>query len=195
MNFKFYCTLIFVFIFYSCNIDNILNPKLPTWSIDLDVPLIEKTILLRDNILDIDSSITIYPDINTDNEFDSVFVYKLTEQIDSTFIDDKLNIQDVIDTTITQSVDDISIENILLTEIINFSDVGIEPVSSALSTEIGLIVLDDRTIREVLSPMPESAKLTLMATNIKQTFKTQGPEAGCRIAPPNVNSFWMIRVG
>ena len=137
----FYFTLIF--IFYSCNIDNILDPKLPTWDIDLDVPLLEKTVLLRDNILDIDSSITIYPDINTENEFDSVFVYKLTEQIDSTFIDDKLNIQDVIDTTITQSVDDIIVEDISFTEIINFSDVGIGSVSSGLTTEIGLITLDD----------------------------------------------------
>jgi len=143
LNLKFYFTLVFIFIFYSCNIDNILDPKLPTWDIDLDVPLLEKTILLRDNILDIDSSITIYPDINTDNEFDSVFVYKLTEQIDSTFIDDKLNIQDVIDTTITQSVDDITVEDISVTEIINFSDVGIGSVSSGLTTEIGLITLDD----------------------------------------------------
>jgi len=135
--------LLLVFIFYSCDIGNLLDPKLPKWSIDLDIPLLEKTILIRENILDIDSSITIYPDLNTENEFDSLFVYRLNEQIDSTFIDDKLNIQDVIDTTITQSVDDITVENISFIEIINFSDVGIGSVVSGLTTEIGLITLDN----------------------------------------------------
>ena len=130
-------------LFASCSIDNILNPKFPIFSVDYDIPLSETIIKLKDIILDMDSSITVFPDLDTVDEFDSVFVYQLKEKIDPTFIDDKLNIQNAIDTTITQSVDDISIENILLTEIINFSDVGIEPVSSALSTEIGLIVLDD----------------------------------------------------
>ena len=32
-------------------IDNFFDPKLPEWEIDLEVPLLEKTILLRENIL------------------------------------------------------------------------------------------------------------------------------------------------
>ena len=144
-SYNFLYTFIFIFLFYSCEINNILDPKLPKWSIDLDVPLLDKTILLRDNILDIDSSIILYPNINTESEFDSIFVYKLIEQIDSTFIDDKLSIQDVIDTTITQSVDNITIEHISITENINFSDIGINPVSSEITTEIGLIDLNDTT--------------------------------------------------
>ena len=133
----------FLFLFTSCEIDNILDPKLPKWSIDIDVPLLNKTILLRDNILNIDSSIILYPNIYTESEFDSIFVYKLTEQIDSTFIDDKLSIQDVIDTTITQSVDNITVESISFTENINFSNIGIGSVTSELTTEIGLIDLND----------------------------------------------------
>jgi hypothetical protein len=132
-----------IFLFYSCEIDNILDPKFPKWSIDLDVPLLDKTVLLRDNILDIDSSIALYPNMGTESQFDSIFVYKLIEQIDSTFINDKLSIQDVVDTTITQSVDNITVENISFSENINFSNIGIGSVTSELTTEIGLIDLND----------------------------------------------------
>ena len=140
---NFLYAFLFTFIFYSCDIDNILDPKLPKWSIDLDVPLLDKTILLRDNILDIDSSISLFPNIGTESQFDSIFVYKLVEQIDSTFINDKLSIQDVIDTTITQSVDNITVESVSFTENINFSNIGISSVTSELTTEIGLIDLND----------------------------------------------------
>ena len=148
MKIKLYYIISFIFIFTSCDVENIFDPKLPSWNIDVEIPLIEKTLALRENILDIDSSVTIYPDINTVDEYDSIFVYKLEEKIDSTFIDDKLSIEDVIDTTITQSVDDINIEDITSNKTINFSDVGIESVSSGLTTEIGLISLDDISQQE-----------------------------------------------
>ena len=143
INYKLYFLLFPLLVLFSCDINNLLDPNLPKWTIDLEVPLLDKTILLRDNILDIDSSIVLYPNINPENIIDSIFVYKLVEKIDSTFIDDKLNIQDVIDTTITQSIDAISVANTAFIETINFSEVGIGSVYSELSTEIGLINLDD----------------------------------------------------
>ena len=73
---------------------------------------------------------------------DSIFVFNKTVVIEKQEVGDKLSIDD-ISKQFSQSVDNVTIEDTQVEERIGFDPVGIDPVQSKISSDVGIITLDD----------------------------------------------------
>ena len=73
---------------------------------------------------------------------DSIFVFNKTVNIDKQEVGDKLSIDD-INKQFSQSVDNVTIEDTEVEEKIGFEAVGIDPIEDKVSSEVGLISLDN----------------------------------------------------
>ena len=125
-------------IFLSCSIEPDTE-KLPIITPKIGFSIYEESITLNDvDILTGDSSIT----KESYNSSDSIFVFNKTINIDKQEVGDKLSIGD-INKQFSQSVDNVTIEDTEVKEIIEFEPVGIDPIQNIVSSEVGVISLDN----------------------------------------------------
>ena len=105
----------------------------------MDFSVYQESITLNDvDILTGDSSITKESYGNND----SIFVFTKVVNIDKQEVGDKLSIDD-INKQFSQSVDNVTIEDTEVEEKIGFDPVGIDPIENKVSSEVGIISLDN----------------------------------------------------
>ena len=122
----------------SCSIEPDIK-KLPIIEPRLGFSLYQESITLNDvEILTGDSSIT----IESYTSGDSIFVFNKTVNIDKQEVGDKLSIDD-INKQFSQNIDNITIDDNQVDETIGFNPVGIDPVENIVSSDIGIISLDN----------------------------------------------------
>ena len=138
-NFKKHTTIYIIGAFLaSCSIEPDLD-KLPIIQPSLGFSVYQESITLNDvDILTGDSSITKESYGNND----SIFVFTKVVNIDKQEVGDKLSIDD-ISKQFSQSVDNITIEDTEVEEKIGFDPVGIDPIENKVSSEVGIISLDN----------------------------------------------------
>ena len=138
-NFKKHTTIYIIGAFFaSCSIEHDLD-KLPIIQPSLGFSVYQESITLNDvDILTGDSSITKESYGNND----SIFVFTKVVNIDKQEVGDKLSIDD-ISKQFSQSVDNITIEDTEVEEKIGFDPVGIDPIENKVSSEVGIISLDN----------------------------------------------------
>ena len=138
-HFKKYNIILIVGAFLSsCSIEPDLD-KLPIIQPSLGFSVYQESITLNDvDILTGDSSIT----KESYGDSDSIFVFNKTVNIDKQEVGDKLSIDD-INKQFSQSVDNVTIEDTEVEEKIAFDPVGIDPIENKVSSEVGLISLDN----------------------------------------------------
>ena len=135
---KYNIILIIGAFFSSCSIEPDLD-KLPIIQPSLGFSVYQESITLIDvDILTGDSSIT----KESYGASDSIFVFNKTVNIDKQEVGDKLSIDD-INKQFSQSVDNVTIEDTEVEEKIGFDPVGIDPIENKVSSEVGLISLDN----------------------------------------------------
>ena len=128
----------FLLIYSACSIEPDLE-KLPIIEPQLGFSLYQESITLNDvEILTGDSSIT----IESHTSGDSIFVFNKTVNIDKQEVGDKLSIDD-INKQFSQNIDNITIDDNQVDETIGFDPVGIDPVENIVSSDIGIISLDN----------------------------------------------------
>mgnify|MGYP003320940342 FL=1 len=137
--FKKYNIILIISAFLSsCSIEPDLD-KLPIIQPSLGFSVYQESITLNDvDILTGDSSIT----KESYGASDSIFVFNKTVNIDKQEVGDKLSIDD-INKQFSQSVDNVTIEDTEVEEKIGFDPVGIDPIENKVSSEVGLISLDN----------------------------------------------------
>ena len=138
-HFKRYNIILIIGAFLSsCSIEPDLD-KLPIIQPSLGFSVYQESITLNDvDILTGDSSIT----KESYGASDSIFVFNKTVNIDKQEVGDKLSIDD-INKQFSQSVDNVTIEDTEVEEKIGFDPVGIDPIENKVSSEVGLISLDN----------------------------------------------------
>ena len=138
-NFKKHTTIYIIGAFFaSCSIEPDLD-KLPIIQPSLGFSVYQESITLNDvDILTGDSSITKESYGNND----SIFVFTKVVNIDKQEVGDKLSIDD-INKQFSQSVDNVTIEDTEVEEKIGFDPVGIDPIENKVSSEVGIISLDN----------------------------------------------------
>ena len=138
-NFKKHTTIYIIGAFFaSCSIEPDLD-KLPIIQPSLGFSVYQESITLNDvDILTGDSSITKESYGNND----SIFVFTKVVNIDKQEVGDKLSIDD-INKQFSQSVDNITIKDTEVEEKIGFDPVGIDPIENKVSSEVGIISLDN----------------------------------------------------
>ena len=138
-HFKKYNIILIIGAFLSsCSIEPDLD-KLPIIQPSLGFSVYQESITLNDvDILTGDSSIT----KESYGASDSIFVFNKTVNIDKQEVGDKLSIDD-INKQFSQSVDNVTIEDAEVEEKIGFDPVGIDPIENKVSSEVGLISLDN----------------------------------------------------
>ena len=138
-NFKKHITIYIIGAFFaSCSIEPDLD-KLPIIQPSLGFSVYQESITLNDvDILTGDSSITKESYGNND----SIFVFTKVVNIDKQEVGDKLSIDD-INKQFSQSVDNVTIEDTEVEEKIGFDPVGIDPIENKVSSEVGIISLDN----------------------------------------------------
>ena len=138
-NFKKYNIIYIAGAFFaSCSIEPDLD-KLPIIQPSLGFSVYQESITLNDvDILTGDSSITKESYGNND----SIFVFTKVVNIDKQEVGDKLSIDD-INKQFSQSVDNVTIEDTEVEEKIGFDPVGIDPIENKVSSEVGIISLDN----------------------------------------------------
>ena len=139
VHFKRYNIILIIGAFLSsCSIEPDLD-KLPIIQPSLGFSVYQESITLNDvDILTGDSSIT----KESYGASDSIFVFNKTVNIDKQEVGDKLSIDD-INKQFSQSVDNVTIEDTEVEEKIGFDPVGIDPIENKVSSEVGLISLDN----------------------------------------------------
>ena len=138
-NFKKHTTIYIIGAFFaSCSIEPDID-KLPIIQPSLGFSVYQESITLNDvDILNGDSSITKESYGNND----SIFVFTKVVNIDKQEVGDKLSIDD-INKQFSQSVDNVTIEDTEVEEKIGFDPVGIDPIENKVSSEVGIISLDN----------------------------------------------------
>jgi len=138
-SFKKHTTIYIIGAFFaSCSIEPELD-KLPIIQPSLGFSVYQESITLNDvDILTGDSSITKESYGNSD----SIFVFTKVVNIDKQEVGDKLSIDD-INKQFSQSVDNVTIEDTEVEEKIGFDPVGIDPIENKVSSEVGIISLDN----------------------------------------------------
>ena len=139
-NFKKHTTIYIIIgsFFASCSIEPDLD-KLPIIQPSLGFSVYQESMTLNDvDILTGDSSITKESYGNND----SIFVFTKVVNIDKQEVGDKLSIDD-INKQFSQSVDNVTIEDTEVEEKIGFDPVGIDPIENIVSSEVGIISLDN----------------------------------------------------
>ena len=138
-SFKKHTTIYIIGAFFaSCSIEPDLD-KLPIIQPSLGFSVYQESITLNDvDILTGDSSITKESYGNSD----SIFVFTKVVNIDKQEVGDKLSIDD-INKQFSQSVDNVTIEDTEVEEKIGFEPVGIDPIENKVSSEVGIISLNN----------------------------------------------------
>jgi len=130
--------VVFFLVFSACSIEPDTE-KLPIIEPNIGFSVYQESITLNDvDIITGDSSIT----KESYGGSDSIFVFNKTVNIDRQEVGDKLSIDD-INKQFSQSVDNVTIEDTEVEEKIGFDPVGIDPIENIVSSEVGIITLDN----------------------------------------------------
>jgi len=131
--------LIIIFLLaIKCSIKIPDQSNIPTWMVDINIPIGEETLYIED-ILD-DSLIVMQA---YGNLGDSILAIQDTSIIiEKVEVGDKLKIDDV-SVSFTQGIDEIVIDDVQENFVMDLTDVSLESVSAGFSSEIGVYRLDD----------------------------------------------------
>jgi len=135
-----------VFLFHFCDMKMPSESDYPSWSVKLNVPIMNEIVTVDDLL---DDSLIIKIPYGTAG--DSIFAYEDNIEIEEVLVGDKLNIDD-ISQSISQSVDDVTVTGNEKQYAIAFNEIGVDPVVNNTSNTIGNIFLDD-TESEVTDPI------------------------------------------
>lgn len=127
-----------LFLLSTCTLKNPTNPKLPSWMVNLEFPLLKDHVTLKE--IAEDSLIT--TEAVTGSPEDSLFVFKDSVPIDSVEVGNQLNIND-IHKHFTQTVDDVTIESDQKHDEVGFDEVRLDDVTKSVRSEVGPIELND----------------------------------------------------
>lgn len=122
----------------SCELQVPTEADLPSWFVDLNIPLVKITRTGSDLISE-DTTLVIEP---YGDAGDSIFVYKKSFDLDTVAVGNQLNIED-ISRSFTQTVDDIVIDGLDMEKEIGFDGVSIDDMSKSINSEIGQIELEN----------------------------------------------------
>ncbi|HPC35990.1 MAG TPA: hypothetical protein P5268_00250 [Candidatus Marinimicrobia bacterium] len=128
------------FLFSFCDLKIPSESDYPTWSVSLNVPLLNETVTVNDLLED--SLIVKLPYGTTG---DSIFAYEDQIPIEEVRVGNKLNIDDITQ-SIEQGVDEVNIAESEKKYSSGFSQVGVKPVSEQNKNIIGDIQLDDSDV-------------------------------------------------
>lgn len=122
----------------SCSIDP-NTERLPIIQPSLGFSIYQEVITLNDvDILTSDSSLT----KESYGESDSIFVFNKIVKIEKQEVGDKLSIND-INKQFSQSINNVTIEDTQVKEIVIFDLVGIDPIENIVASQVGVINLDN----------------------------------------------------
>ncbi len=135
------------------------NPSLPQWEVDVDAP-ITKVVVKAEDIIPEDSLIHKEAVMGEDG---FQYVFKDTVDIDEQEVGDQLKLDAISPQTISQSVDDITVEGTNKNFEFKFDTVGVDPIANGTLSELGNIELNDTdpastpdiTMTEVFPDLPE----------------------------------------
>ncbi|MBO8132008.1 MAG: hypothetical protein H0Z29_10940 [Candidatus Marinimicrobia bacterium] len=130
-------TISFVIIYFGCAPKIPSKSDLPKWTVGVELPLFNE-VITADSLFN-DSLIVKVP---LDDKGNYLIAFKDTIDIDSSQVGNQLEIND-IHHEYSQSVEEVSTDSSTSRIVSKFEDTGINPVTSADSTEIGEITLDD----------------------------------------------------
>jgi len=121
------------FLFQFCDLKMPSESDYPSWSVKLNVPILNETVTI-DDLLD-DSLVVKIP---YGAGGDSIFAYEDNIEIEQVLVGDKLNIED-ISQSISQSVDDVTVTGNEKQYAIGFEEIGVDPVVKNTNIMIGNI--------------------------------------------------------
>lgn len=150
---KLFTVVALILIIGGCSIMDVKDAKLPSWSVQLEVPLTDQAVELSEMLED-----SLIQKVPVGADGDSIFAYEDEIEIERVEVGDQLSIDDISE-SFTQSVDqsDIEIPGEQFSQSVDsvtvtgstqnfsssFSEIGVDPVAEQVVTEIGLIELDD----------------------------------------------------
>ncbi len=156
-------TVIFLML-AQCSLKLPSESDLPSWSINLNIPLLDKTITIDDLLKD--SLVVKLPY----GSGDSIYAYQDEIQINKVHVGNKLNIADITQ-SIQQGIEDITVEGTDKKYTNAFEEIGVKPVNKTIKNCIGLITLEDTDptatapikLEEIidLSGIPEGGSTTI----------------------------------
>lgn len=138
--------IISLIIASQCSLKLPSESDLPSWSVDLEIPLASESITI-DELLE-DSTIIKLP---YGGGSDSIFAFADDITIDEIRVGNRLNIDDITQ-TIEQGIDEIKVEHNSKKFSNAFEEVGVDAVGKQTCNRIGLITLDD-TDPQVTNPI------------------------------------------
>ena len=120
-----------------------IEPKVPSWTTTIEIPLIKKTVMLSEALADQDLNGQA-TDENGNPLSDDALLYVFTADtidIDTISVGEYLSI-DAMAMDMSQTIDDVSIQGSTMNENVTFSDIGVDPIQKHISTLMGPIELD-----------------------------------------------------
>ncbi|MDO9548815.1 MAG: hypothetical protein Q7J65_07640 [Candidatus Marinimicrobia bacterium] len=110
---------------------------MPSWNIDLEVPLMKTTITADELFGD-----SLFVGVPYGTSGDSIFAYKDQVEIEKVEVGDQLNIDD-INQSFSQSIDDVRVKETIRQYTSQLDPVGVDPVNQSVNSSLGKITLDD----------------------------------------------------
>ncbi len=138
------------------------NPSLPQWEVEVDAP-ITKVLVKAEDIIPEDSLIHKEAIVGEDG---FQYVFKDTVDIEEQEVGDQLKMDAISPQTISQSVDDVTVEGTNKKFISEFDTVGVDPITNSTLSELGNIELNDTdpastpeiTMTEVFPALPDDGQ-------------------------------------
>jgi len=167
---------VLLLIAVSCDIRVPTEADLPSWFVNLNIPLVNLTQTGKD-LISGDSLLTTAPNGNAG---DSIFVFQKSYSLDTVKVGNRLRIDD-INQTFTQKVDDIIIEGRQKQEQIEFDATTIADISETAGSSVGLIELANTgsrtspsfTFREIMpADLVQSMESTIQSNGGEATFNS-----------------------
>lgn len=138
------------------------NPSLPQWEVEVDAP-ITKVVVKAEDIIPEDSLIHKESVAGSDG---FQYVFTDTVDIDEQEVGDQLKMDAISPQTISQSVDDVTVEGTNKNFKSEFDTVGVDPITNSTLSELGNIELNDTdpastpdiTMTEVFPDLPDDGQ-------------------------------------
>jgi hypothetical protein len=138
------------------------NPSLPQWEVEVDAP-ITKVVVKAEDIIPEDSLIHKEAVVGEDG---FQYVFKDTVDIEEQEVGDQLKLDAISPQTISQSVDDVTVEGTEKNFESAFDTLGIDPITNSTLSELGNIELSDTdpastpaiTMTEVFPNLPDDGQ-------------------------------------
>ncbi|MBC8175389.1 MAG: hypothetical protein H8E82_07030, partial [Candidatus Marinimicrobia bacterium] len=136
IQFKFSIVFVLFFLF-GCSLNEPDKGNLPSWTIRVEVPLLETEVTLEEFLED-----SLIHKIPVDENGDSIFVFEKSIDIDTVTVGDQLKI-DPIEKSFVQYASAVMVDSSSTMFTIGYDSVGLGDISELIYAEIGLIELDN----------------------------------------------------